>query len=374
MNLWEQPFFQFLDFAVRIKKTPLSGIIAEAGLSVGGLLATRQLEPPPIAELEEADLVAQNFGEPGAIWYGRRLFEWLFDEDLRDAFLRARQLAPDDAGERRLRTRIFIDPGLPALHKMRWETLLYRKDDWLWSTQTAFARAAEQQEAAPRFVTERPLRVLAAATIPQDRHGFGGWDVEALTELFDREIKRPLGALFHVTSPPVGPLTFERFAEAIGRADKLHLIILLAQAEPGEDAPQLIFVDASGRPVPVSWSQVAQLIGKRPPVFVALVLPTVAASWDPARPPPLYAEKLLASGCRAILELHGPITQPQGMVFLREFLPTLARTGMLDVSVARARGALRASESQRGWGWTFPILSLRDPRRRPPVPSLTRGL
>src|SRR5262245_59553770 len=116
MNLWDRPFFQFLDFEVRIKKTALAGIVAESGLSVGTSFATRKLPPPPAEELAQAERVAQQFGEPPAYWYGRRLFEWLFDEDLRDALLKAKRLAGDPSAEHRLRTRLVIDPELNFLH------------------------------------------------------------------------------------------------------------------------------------------------------------------------------------------------------------------------------------------------------------------
>jgi hypothetical protein len=346
----------YVDVEVHVREWTPEGYPAMLSVPFVGTFADT-LPEPPLRDLHGVETVAPSFGEPPARLYGRQLFEWLFGGRLREGFLKARQLAADSPCTRwRFRVRLGDwEPG--SLAALRWEALLYQKDDWRLGLETAFARSRSPGGFSTTLVTDRPLRLWGATTSAATAAGLPADPLGGLLPVFRRNVTRPLGDLV-LAEFVHSRLTFAQFEQARGGARK-HCVVLGAPVGMDAGAPVVWFDAESAGAAPVSWDQVTEAVcGPIPPELVVVVGPPVGPGWDAVRPPRL-APALHARGVKAVVEVVAPLTAEAITAFAEAVFGRLLHCGMLDEAVAIGRRALDALDPA-GWGWTVPVLSLQS--------------
>lgn len=351
----EKATTEYMEVELQLREATPHGCVAALSVSSLGSWA-RLLPEPPLRDLADAAAGAElfGFGQSPTQFYGRQLFDWVFDGSFREGFIKARQAIAEWPCTR---LRVHVRCGAkvsPKYADLRWETLLYQKDDWRAGLETAFARTLSTPGVPLALVAERPIQLFAAAR-PADP---GSDPLGDLWSVFTHHTTRPLDNLLAFRTAPT-PLTFVAFESGCA-AGRNHCVVLFAPfSDVSAEQPQVWFDSPAGGIDPVAWDRVADAIcGKRPPEMVAVLGPRVGVV-DAAAPGPRLAAALHDRGVRAVLEVVGPLAAAELRTFADAFFGRLLITGALDEAVTLGRRALFQAAPD-SWAWVLPILSLRS--------------
>lgn len=323
---------------------------ADAAESNLGLAA-----PVPV-EINE-DTLRGAAGDPDT--YGKSLTTMLFaDPSVRQAFASARAAA-DSAPQLRgpLRLRLSIDPGIPQLHNLRWETLLDPNGGPCLSTDEniLFSRLLSGAN-LPSFEppTTPRLHALVMIASPQSPRvepiDVAGYLARAQAGLAEMDI---------TALPSGGQATLDALIDHL--EDGCEVLYLVAHGIQTDTDALVILENPDCTP---AWVEVDTLLQRLRQVEAAklpllAVLVSCESAGDAMVMNPLLAlgPRLLGeAGIPAVLGMHGKISFDTMDKFLPVFFKELARDGVIDraLTVARARVTDQPD-------WWMPVLFSRLP-------------
>ncbi|MFI5454059.1 MAG: hypothetical protein ACHRXM_01270 [Isosphaerales bacterium] len=349
---------EYLNIEVHLRRDTRGNLVGEINLPLGENFR-RVLPEPPYGELVEVGRAAFHFGEPAVQMYGRRLFEWLFGEGLREGFQKVRMMVADSSRSR-WRLHIRLGQGLPEqLHALRWESMHYTKDEWWLGLETAFARTSAASGFGSSLLTDRPFRLMAAATTATNQVEQPALHLNSLLSTFNKTIFRPLGQLI-TQRFAYPPLTFRQLTEFFegSKDDGCHFAVICGRVGAENGRPFFWFDTEAGESTPVDWNDVVDVIDKpRAPALILILAQPSGTSWDPTRLPLRLAPDCIKRGTRGVLEVVGPMSDEDFRTFGEAFFTRFLQTGAVDDAVAAGRRELFTA-NPHGWEWTYPVLTL----------------
>ncbi|MCP4536518.1 MAG: CHAT domain-containing protein [Chloroflexi bacterium] len=271
---------------------------------------------------------------------GQELFEALFeDKVLRQAWAEAR----GQSAQRRIR--LHIDASAPELHALPWE-LLHEGDTMLSANaDTPFSRYLAVSEPWDSAVEERPIRVLAVLSNPEDLE-----DMYNLAPL-DTDVERAIleKALFALDEDAIEldfldpPMTLERIEEALqGGYHILHYVGHGVFNKRREQAA-LYLQDEEGDAEIVRDKAFIKMLArqsqdKRPRlIFLAACQSTTRSTANAFLG---LAPRLVAAGVPAVVAMQDFVAIKTARKLSLAFYWRLAEHGMVDCAMNEARSTL----------------------------------
>lgn len=276
--------------------------------------------------------------------YGELLAETLFARTvthLRENRTRAGYTAAP------LSIRLSLDPEAAALHAIRWETLQDMEGrSLLTPADIVFAREVVDHRTSEGFPVRQPLHALVAIAAPREGASYALRSLDRT-----REVQQATTVLGGIPGTVMeSPVTLDRLARLLQVG--YPILYLLADVAAQTQAGGLLLEDASGRPVVVSFDQLAGTFARLPVrPLVVLAVPN-AAHWE-------MAVRLLEAGVPAVLAFQDELPERTRVTFLSGFFEQLMRHGRVDGAVAAARRVIAEQPA-----WWVPVLytALRDGR------------
>ncbi|MEE8384292.1 MAG: CHAT domain-containing protein, partial [Dehalococcoidia bacterium] len=271
---------------------------------------------------------------------GQRLFEMLTaDSALQSAWAEIRGQAP----QRRIRLR--IDSGAANLHALPWELLHEGTAMLSAQASTPFSRYLPIALPWGGPVEERPIRVLAVISNPDDleeKYNLAPVDVEK-----ERESLESAFASANPDDMKVdfldAPVTLERLEEKLSDGDGYHIIHYLGHgafnARRGQGV--LYMQDEEGLTRLVLDDELAQLLarqGIRPRLVFLAACQSASRSTNDAFLG--LAPKLISAGVPAVVAMQDLISVESARKFGDRFYQRLLEHGQVDLAVNEARSTL----------------------------------
>ena len=339
---------EFDEVEVRIFRGRTGSLRAELRLPNEERLAAQLDTPPALTETDPRQ-------------YGRLLFDWLFQDQLRDGLRRVRWAAESYSRSQStvsgIRVRLWIDPEATELHTVRFEAM--RDSDPTRDEPLALTLALSRfvNVRAPRASPLRasPLRMLLITSSPAGSPQFPIEEVDV-----ELEKRMVLGAVSEA-GPPVevirlGPRpSLADIQEA--QADPFHIVHVLAHAVARGGYGVLLMSNADGTLSEVSCEDMAHAIvsGPNPPALVYLATPLEGTTQDESVRISL-AQILIEAGVQAVVAIQSPISPDRLRLFTDRFYRVLLQTGVVDRAIADARVAIYKVDA---WDWAYPVLYMR---------------
>lgn len=296
--------------------------------------------------VEEASLLANGAGDAPDV-RGRQLFQALFGKPpLSSLWSEFR----GQAGTRRIRLR--IDPELPQLHAIPWESL---REPQPGGGESRLAAGIDSPFSrflpvgGPAFApAQRPIRILAAVAAPDDLARFGFPRVDAkeeqktLRESFDQANRLLSGRRKH---PPfeyvflTGPVSLASIEEQLGQG--VHALHLVAHGMLEDNVPKLLLTDENNRVCKTTESDFAQMLARLSRLPLLVFLDSChSASRSPAEAFLGIAPKAVQAGVPAVLAMQDEVPISLAQDFTRDFYKNLAERGEVDRAANQARACL----------------------------------
>jgi hypothetical protein len=322
-------------------------------------------------------------GEPQI--HGRLLSKGLLAQPkIRQCFQRACDAA--EALDCPLRIRLWVDPGAPELHNLRWETLWdLDKDRWfLTDEHIHFSRYLSSDDLRPEQLrSRRELRALVVIANPKAVAGNAPEIANPADETAEKPEKMPLAAIDvegerkrarqNLAPIPVagelasdGTATLEKLTAKLAEGYDILYLVCHGAFLKGDKEPSLWLEDDQGSAKVVQAGEVVRRLkdlDHRPRLVVL-------ASCQSAGPDQIsrgsdrgmlaaLGPRLAEAGIPAVLAMQGSVTMETVAKFLPAFFRELRKDGALDRAVSVARGEVR----DRPDAW-MPALFLRLKRGR----------
>ncbi len=238
-----------------------------------------------------------------------------------------------------LSIRLSLDAEAAVLHTIRWETLQDMEGrSLLTQADIVFAREAVDHRTSEGYPVRQPAHALVAiaAARSSDRTS----EAQQATTV--------LGGIPATVMD--SPVTIDRLAQML-RA-RYPIAYLLADVAAQTKVGGLLLEDASGRPVVVSFDQLAETFARLPVRPLVVLAAPNAAHWE-------IAVRLLEAGVPAVLTFQDELPEQTRTTFLSAFFDQLMRHGRVDGAVAAARRVIADQPA-----WWVPVLytALRDGR------------
>jgi hypothetical protein len=308
--------------------------------------------------------------------YGTRLFDWLFDSQMKEKYQKIRRSAEFFSGDspanfNGLRLRLLLDPYSIKLHGIWWEAMFDPESRLPLSCTMAFSRFMRVlgPESA---ITEGPLRFLLIASNP---HGLSRFNLEEVNVSLEKSI------VTHATNKLRDKLEIERLMPNVTLDDlsqlqtkgRFHIIHLLAHSVSSEEQGFMILADEKGeaKEVPCSTVVSALVSSGAAPYLIFLATPLTAGRLGPALVS--MSPSLVGAGARAALAIQGPINEERLSRFSNCFYETLIKTGTIDLALMSARNEIYDPSD---WEWANPVLYMRIPDGQlfRPLPESLRNI
>ncbi len=318
---------------LQIRLFPRQGNSYPVELALGGLYEY------PRGQMTAALLPWVPTGDPTAD--GRRLFETLLaDPPLHDAWLQAKARAP------RRRLRLWIDRDAPELHTLPWE-LLHDGESYLSaSANTPFSRFLALNAPLGGVVKERPLRILAVVSNPDDlaRYDLPPLDVEREKAALQEALAGlPPGTVRLDWLAP--PITLKRLEEELRPG--YHILHFFGHGafHPTTGQAALYLQNAAGQAERVVDEAFVAMLARqraRPRLFFLgacrSATQSAGAAWTG------LGARLLAAGVPAVVAMQEDVTLETVYELSRSFYRALAGHGLVDLAVNEARSTLLTGE------------------------------
>lgn len=290
------------------------------------------------------DLAALQAVELEPIAYGRLLGQALFaDAGLKAFFLQARHIS--EALDKPLRLRLFVSPGVPELHSLRWELLRDPDTDRpLASDQNLlFSRYIDSRDWRPvRLRPQSALRTLIAVANGNNLDAYQLAPVDVATE--QQRIATALqGSQAETLSAPV---TLNRLLDQL--AEEIDVLYLVCHGALSRQGQALLYLqNEAGEVEVIKGEDFARRLGEmaHPPRFIVLASCESAGSGqqgDNAAQVAL-APLLNQIGVPAVLAMLGQISMRSVAEFMPRFFRELLADGQIDRAVSVARGSLHGA-------------------------------
>lgn len=318
----------------------------------------RLLEESPVLTFDVKALRQHHLNDED---YGQSLAEALFGaEGMQNAFKEARQSAQQ--AEAALRVRLFIGPGAPELHSLRWETLRDPQFDshLLTNEQIIFSRYLSSLDWRPvRLRAQAELKALVVIANPADLDPDQLAPVDVAGE--QARAEAGLGDIETTVLASGGQATLTNMARHLRDGYDILYLVCHGELDLDQGEPLLWLEDEAGNSdVVFGQALITRLreLSQRPRLVV-LASCQSAGSGDQARTDDSGALSALGpllarAGIPAVLAMQGNITMKTVEDFMPEFFRELRRDGQIDRAMAAARGAVRERRD-----WWMPVLFMR---------------
>jgi len=318
---------------------------------------------PATVGLDHAALISESL-RPEA--YGARLCKIFDTEEIRNEINTARSVSESDGNP--LRVRLFIGPGAPELHNLRWEALGDpRTPESPLTTQQNihFSRYLTSNDFRPVWIKpRRELTALVAIANPTDLG-----DYPDLAPVDTAGIKERIGvALGDIPTTFLaepGQATLGNIADAL--ATGADIFYLVAHGALVRGAPYLWLEAPGGETARTKGSDLIQRVRDLSEVPSVAVLASCqsAGTGTAAAPGEEGGQKdwgllaalgpgLSAAGIPSVLAMQGYISMETEAGFMGCFMEQLREDGRVDRAAAVARGRVKERDD-----WWMPVLFTR---------------
>jgi CHAT domain len=361
---------EYLDFELRVgpgtgTEYPVEVLRSPSGEASGTmrfpfdtLALQNHLQALEIAVLRSGttrrDIVSGDEREQPVTEFGRRLFDALVADAVRETFRRSQDRARAAGKGLRLRLRI-EDPALAALP---WE-YLYDPSEGEYvclQSDTPLVRYLELEQPAEPLVIQPPLSVLGVVASPSDRPPL---DVQ-------REIQRVEAATASLRDTGLLRLTWLetptwRSLQRAMRHGPYHVFHFVGHG--GFDATQgegvVAFADDDGTSALLTATQLGRLLADHRPLRLAVLNSCLGARGSGRDVFSSTASILVRRGVPAVIAMQYEISDRAAIEFARSLYEAVADGTPVDAAVAEARKAISfASAGSVEWG--TPVLHMRS--------------
>lgn len=318
---------------------------------------------PAIVGLDLAALTSDSL-KPEA--YGARLCEIFAAEEIRREIDTARSVSESDG--RPLRVRLFIGPGAPELHNLRWEALGDpRAPEEPLTTQQSihFSRYLTSNDFRPVWIKpQRELTALVAIANPTDLDKYRNL-APVDTEGIKARIGAALGDIPTTYLAEQGKATLSNIAVALSGG--VDIFYLVAHGGLIRGVPYLWLESPEGPTARTKGSDLIQRVRDMSEVPSVAVLASCqsAGTGDITAPGEEGGQKdwgllaalgpgLSAAGIPSVLAMQGYISMETEATFMGCFIEQLRENGQVDSAMAVARGRVRERDD-----WWMPVLFTR---------------
>ena len=285
--------------------------------------------------------------------FGGRLFDALFDDDVRAALRSSIRASEEQGAGLRIRLRF---GNTPELADIPWEYLYDGNANRFLtlSRETPLVRYLDLSRPVEPLQIQAPLRILVMISDPSD---YDRLDVEA-------EWQRLLAATANLR---------ERGLVEIVRLDKATLLELQRQLRDNQfhifhyighgvfdestDDGFLVLEEENGRGRKVSGQYVGTLLADHRSLRLAVLNSCEGGRSSRSDPFAGAAQSLVQQGLPAVIAMQFEISDDAAAVFAQEFYMALAGGYPVDAALAEGRRAIFATKTNAEWG--IPVLFMR---------------
>jgi hypothetical protein len=295
---------------------------------------------------------------------GRLLAQSLFaDAAVQTALAQARSTA--QSLDVPLRLRLFIAPGAPELHDLRWETLCEPQDGapLLTGEQILFSRYLSSMDWRPvRLHAQSELRALVAVANPADlaRYAPGGRPLAPVD--VTGELERATSGLGDIPVTPLASGGTATLNNVLARLrDGYDVLYLVCHGALVDSEPHLWLEDEEGNVQVVAGTELVTRLREmreRPRLVVLASCQSAGKGHDRRSDDDgalsALGPRLAEAGIPAVIAMQGNVSEHTVLAFMPVFFRELQRDGQIDRAVAVARGAVREHAD-----WWMPVLFMR---------------
>lgn len=288
---------------------------------------------------------------------GKRLYDSIFVNDLRDALVDAANQAKMQGKGTRIRLDLSDAPDLVTLP---WE-YLYRveSDDFVsLSNWTPVVRYLDVAQPLPATPLEGPLKVLVMISDPIERRGI--LNVESEWRQLNEALEQPIAdRAVDITLLPDGRI--ESLQLELQRND-YHVFHFIGHGEFSEefDDGVLALEDSRGREVHVSGSSLGNYLRDSLPMRLVVLNNCEGAATSDSDPFAGSAQSLLRKGLPAIVAMQFEITDRAAIDFAQGFYTSLGNGFPVDAALAEARKVIRDGPTRIEFGSPVLYMSATD--------------
>jgi hypothetical protein len=286
--------------------------------------------------------------------FGGKLYEAVFQGELRDVLQSGLSRTREQRAGMRLRLRL---ADTPKLAELPWEFLYDRRHNRFLaqSRRTPLVRYLDLPDPPHPLSVEGPLRLLVMISSPS---GYPALDVEqewaALTGALARQQRE-------------GRVVIERLAANMSmlrrrlRQDEFHVFHFVGHGmfRPDWGDGVLVMEDGNGGPREVTGEELGGLLNEYDATRIAVLNACEGARTGVSDPFAGMAQSLIQQGLPAVVAMQFEITDEAAIVFARELYGAIADGSPLEAALADARGAIRDEGNPTEWG--TPVLYSRAP-------------
>jgi CHAT domain-containing protein len=282
---------------------------------------------------------------------GSKLFESLFQGDVREVYNAARSMA--DWNQRGLRVTLSLT-GAPHLMDIPWEFLYERPNFLSQSIYTPLVRSLDLKRTRPPRRVKLPLQVLGMVSRPD---GFDNLDIDQERSKLENALRVP-AAKGLLQLRWLDRATLSELERTVGAPDEIHVLHYIGHGDY-DDRGQvgvLILEDERGRPHEVTGEDLGSVLLDERSLQLVVLNSCEGARSSHVDPFSGAATSLIEFGLPAVVGMQFEITDGAAITFADRFYTALGQGFPVDAAVAQARKALFA---QYDIEFCTPVLFLR---------------
>ena len=289
--------------------------------------------------------------------FGRKLYNAVFQDELRDTLQRSlRQTRAQGVGMR-LRLRL---ADTPELAELPWEFLYDPRHNRFLaqSRHSPLVRYLDLPDPPQPLSVEGPLRLLVMISSP--------------TDYPELDVEREWSALTSALAPrqAEGRVIIERLAANMStlrvrlRREEFHVFHFVGHGFYRRDWDDgvLVMEDRNGRPHEVTGEELGGLLNEYDMTRLAVLNACEGARGGTSNPFAGTAQSLIQQGLPAVVAMQFEITDAAAIIFAHELYGAIADGYPLEAALTEARGAIRDEGNATEWG--TPVLYSRAPDGR----------
>jgi len=290
--------------------------------------------------------------------FGSRLFDAVFDDEVRACLRSSLEEAERHGAGLRLRLRL---TKAPELTDLPWEYLYNRPLNRFLSLakETPIVRYLELPERIRPLQVKPPLQALIMISSP---YNVPGLDVEREWALLN-QVLHDLELEGLVTLERMERATLAALQRQL-RQGEYHIFHFIGHGGFDQQAKDgvLMLEDDEGRGRPVSGQYLGTLLHNHRPLRLALLNACEGGRASRSDPFAGTAQSLMQQGLPAVIAMQFEITDAAAIAFTREFYAAVADGEPIDAAMVEARAAIFAQGDNIEWG--TPVLYMRAPDGR----------
>jgi hypothetical protein len=361
---------EYLDFELRImpgggREYPVSVLQSPAGetsatmrFPFDTLALQNQLQGIEIAVLRSGGTrrdVASDEPQMGVREFGRKLFESLMSDTVRETYRRSQDRARVSGKGLRVRLRI----EAPELASLPWEYLFdpAEGDFVCLSTDTPLVRYLEFDRPPEALTIQPPLSILGVIASPSDRPAL---DVSREKQRVDAAIAGLRGAGL-LTLTWLGGSTWRDLQKAM-RQGQYHIFHFIGHGGFDSAAGEgvIALTDDQGKSSLLSATQLGRLLADHQSLRMVILNSCLGAKGSTTDVFSSTASILVRRGVSAVVAMQYEISDLAAIEFSRSLYEALADGMPVDAAVAEARKAISLSVNNTV-EWGTPVLHMRAP-------------